>query len=129
KRSAEGLRTALNKFIDDLEHRPRLTEEDIKEVVADLTSQMNRQESYLRYLTEARASLLVLLQGPFEPDLKQQVVVPELLEMIDRRFSAHREMFVILDLGIHRLLVLRDKVLVLEGEEMSSPSFWGDDEP
>lgn len=88
KRSAEGLRTALNKFIDDLEQRPRLTEEDIKEVVADLTSQMNRHG-----------------------------------------WTAQNEMVMVFDHGIHRLMVLRDKVLVLEGEEMSSPSFWGDDEP
>jgi hypothetical protein len=44
------------------------------------------------------------------------------MAVIDRRESAHHEIVMIFDLGIHRLLVLRDKLLVMEAEEMSSPS-------
>ena len=77
---------AINRFIDDFESWPRLTEKDVEDALAELA-------------------------------------------LIEKKINSHRTRVVSFDQDIHRLLVLRDRLLVREAEEMSRSSFWDDDEP
>jgi hypothetical protein len=118
-RDAHDPHTALDR------HEQRLAV--LERQAADLRQAIDRflgDLEELPGLTEDDLAALFDELGQGESRLKAR-----LLASFDREAQALRFALAAFESGRQRLLVLRDKLLVREGQEMSLPSFWGDDAP
>lgn len=122
-RKAERLLQALSRFVEDVESFQPLTEADAEAAFREIETLESRVQASSREglrAAEARRKKFALLR---DGDLKFRAVA-----LHDREVRIVRSILAAYDLAKHRLLRLRDRLLVQEAQEMSAGTFWGDDE-
>jgi len=120
----EVLEQSLNRFVDDVEGFEPLTETDAAAALREIEALEGRVEFSSREAlraAEARCRKIVLLG---DGDLKFRAVA-----LHDREVRTVRSILAAYELANRRLLILRDRLLVQEAQEMSAGTFWGDDGP
>lgn len=98
---AAALRQAIEHYVQDVEACTDLDSTDVGAAFLELTRE------------EGRSGLQEDLQKPLR----------------DREIESLQAVLAAFELGKRRLLILRDRLLVQEGQEMSRLTFWSDDEP
>lgn len=98
---AAALRQAVERYVDDVEACPDLDSDDVGAAFSDLAREEGR--------------------SGFQDDLQKP--------LCSREIESLRALLAAFELGKRRLLTLRDRLLVREGQEMSRSTFWGDDDP
>jgi hypothetical protein len=121
---AAALGRSLARFVEDVESFRPLTEADVAAVLREIESQESQAEAGLR------AALLAAEARDGNVPLSRNVAFKlRAVALYDREAAAIRSILTAYGQAKHRLLSLRDRLLVHEAQEMSAHVFWGDDGP